>query len=99
MTQQGEADRGEQRGADALEHPGAGRHADRPGERGDGEAERGQGEAEAEHPGAALTTYLLSSFVQGFVLQEQPPISATEAGAPAAWRGRHRIVRTSEPFA
>ncbi|MFD8755236.1 TetR/AcrR family transcriptional regulator [Kitasatospora sp. NPDC059577] len=28
---------------------------------------------------AALTTYLLSSFVQGFVLQEQSPLSAAEA--------------------
>ncbi|MFE6052721.1 TetR/AcrR family transcriptional regulator [Kitasatospora sp. NPDC056446] len=29
---------------------------------------------------AALTTYLLSSFVQGFVLQEQSPLSAAETG-------------------
>ncbi|MFJ9453516.1 TetR/AcrR family transcriptional regulator [Kitasatospora sp. NPDC101447] len=47
---------------------------------------------------AALTTYLLSSFVQGFVLQEQSPISAAEAGgasrldAVTAVRDRFRAL-------
>jgi TetR/AcrR family tetracycline transcriptional repressor len=39
---------------------------------------------------AALTTYLLSSFVQGFVLQEQSPMSAAEAD------GASRLEVTTE---